>query len=145
MIARDGSGLSLDQVIARNLMREIEVFLPLTLLAAAGRAGTIDGATTAFGLGWALLFTFFPLFNRDRMRIGDLFAGTAVIRAPKRRLLVDLTEHLSPVASHRFTAAHLDRVSRQPDDPLDQVRILDRMPEDHHVPAAGQVLEDAPG
>lgn len=109
VIARDGGGLSLDQIIARNLMREIEVFLPLTFLAANGSAGTIDGLTAVFGLGWALLFTFFPLFNRDRMRIGDLFAGTTVIRAPRRRLLADLAQHMPPQASLlRFTETQLD-------------------------------------
>lgn len=109
VISRDGSGLSIDQIIARNLMREIEVFLPLTLLATRAANGTADTLMTLFGLGWALLFTFFPLFNRDRLRIGDLLAGTAVIHAPRRRLLDDLAAVAPPqVAAFRFTDAQFD-------------------------------------
>ena len=37
VVSRDGAGLSIDQVIARNLMREIEVLLPLSMLAGARR------------------------------------------------------------------------------------------------------------
>ncbi|MBA3878651.1 MAG: RDD family protein [Sphingobium sp.] len=109
VISRDGSGLSIDQIIARNLMREIEVFLPLTLLASRAASGTADALTSLFGLGWALLFTFFPLFNRDRLRIGDLLAGTAVIYAPRRRLLDDLVAAAPPeTARFRFTDAQFD-------------------------------------
>ncbi len=109
VISRDGSGLSIDQIIARNLMREIEVFLPLTLLAARAANGTADTLMTLFGLGWALLFTFFPLFNRDRLRIGDLLAGTAVIHAPRRQLLDDLVAVAPPqVARFHFTDAQFD-------------------------------------
>lgn len=109
VISRDGSGLSIDQVIARNLMREIEVFLPLTLLATRAANGTADTLTSLFGLGWALLFTFFPLFNRDRLRIGDLLAGTAVIHAPRRRLLDDLVAAAPPATTRfGFTDAQFD-------------------------------------
>lgn len=109
VISRDGSGLSIDQVIARNLMREIEVFLPLTLLATRGADGSADTLTTLFGLAWALLFTFFPLTNRDRLRIGDLLAGTAVIHAPRRRLLDDLVATAPPqTATFHFTDAQFD-------------------------------------
>ncbi len=106
VISRDGSGLGIDQVIARNLMREIEIFLPLTMLMMTAGIGWV---TMLFGMGWALLFTLFPLFNRDRLRIGDLLAGTAVIHAPRRALLVDLSAHSSPaVDGYRFTARQLD-------------------------------------
>ena len=109
VIARDGSGLTLDQVVARNAMREIEVFLPLTFLLGRAGAGLADTGTTLLGLVWALLFTFFPLFNRDRLRIGDLFAGTTVIRAPRHQLLVDLAHHLPPAATQfRFSETQLD-------------------------------------
>ncbi|WP_432289383.1 hypothetical protein SLT36_32020 (plasmid) [Aminobacter sp. BA135] len=46
-------------------------------------SGIADTMTTVFGVVWALLFALFPLFTRDRMRIGDLLAGTWVIEAPK--------------------------------------------------------------
>lgn len=107
--SRSGAGLTLDQVIARNLMREIEVFLPLSILAARGSAGVADTLSTIFGLAWALLFSLFPLFNRDRLRIGDLLAGTWVVEAPKVALLEDLSQRKDPVAARfQFSPAQLD-------------------------------------
>lgn len=109
VVSRDGTGLSIDQVIARNLMREIEVFLPLTLLVVDASIDAIDTLTTILGLLWALLFSFFPLFNRDRMRIGDLLAGTWVVHAPRRQLLADLGMDAAPAAGgFRFSDAQLD-------------------------------------
>jgi uncharacterized RDD family membrane protein YckC len=107
--SRDGSGLAIDQVIARNLMREIEVFLPLSMLLARAGTGVADTLTTVFGLGWALIFALFPLFNRDRLRIGDLLAGTWVVEAPKRALVEDLTQRSAATSDvFRFTPAQLD-------------------------------------
>ncbi|MDB5738169.1 MAG: hypothetical protein JWO65_1837, partial [Sphingomonas bacterium] len=95
VIARHGGRLTLDAVIARNAMREVEVYLPLTFLSvrAAEDGGTAWMATA--GLAWSALFLFMPLFNRDRLRAGDLLAGTWVIRAPRRRLLPDLADEAS--------------------------------------------------
>lgn len=81
-----GGPLLPQAVIARNLMREIELTLPLslTLLGGAGSLGQL------LLLGWFGLFVLFPLFNRDRMRCGDLVAGTWVIEMPAARLAPDL-------------------------------------------------------
>ena len=107
VVSRAGAGLSIDQVIARNLMREIEVFLPLSMIAGRSGLGIADTLTTVFGLTWALLFAFFPLFNRDRMRIGDLLAGTWVVEAPRRALVEDLSAR--PVAdAFGFSTKQLD-------------------------------------
>ena len=107
--SRSGAGLTIDQVIARNLMREIEVFLPLSIIAARGGAGVADTLSTIFGLVWALLFSLFLLFNRDRLRIGDLLAGTWVVETPKFKLVEDLSQRKDPVAKHfHFSPAQLD-------------------------------------
>ncbi|RVC60476.1 RDD family protein, partial [Mesorhizobium sp. M00.F.Ca.ET.038.03.1.1] len=107
--SRSGAGLTLDQLIARNLMREIEVFLPLSILAARASADVADTLSTIFGLVWALLFSLFPLFNRDRLRIGDLLAGTWVVEAPKVALVEDLSLRKDPVAARfQFSPAQLD-------------------------------------
>ena len=109
VVSRDGSGLSIDQVIARNLMREIEVLLPLSLLITGAQLGIADTLTTLFGLAWTLLFAFFLLFNRDRMRIGDLLAGTWVVEAPRRALVESLSDRRDAAASaFRFSKAQLD-------------------------------------
>lgn len=87
--ARGGGRLSAEAVFARNAMREIEVFLPLSFLAA--NAGDVDSWTVLFGLLWSGIFLLFPLFNRDRLRIGDLVAGTWVVKAPRAKLMPDLS------------------------------------------------------
>ncbi|WP_095201669.1 RDD family protein [Mesorhizobium carmichaelinearum] len=107
--SRSGAGLTIDQVIARNLMREIEVFLPLSIIAARGGAGVADTLSTIFGLVWALLFSLFLLFNRDRLRIGDLLAGTWVVETPKFKLVEDLSQRQDPIAKRfHFSPAQLD-------------------------------------
>jgi uncharacterized RDD family membrane protein YckC len=109
VVSRDGSGLSIDQVIARNLMREIEVLLPLSLLLSGGGLGLVDTATTLLGLAWSLIFAFFLLFNRDRMRIGDMLAGTWVVEVPRRVLAENLSGRRAAVGRRfEFSKAQLD-------------------------------------
>ncbi len=91
VIDRAGGALSADAVIARNLMREVEVFLPITLIL-VGMATEMHGLLQLAMLGWMLILTFMPLFNRDRLRVGDMVGGTWVIVAPKAALLPDLAE-----------------------------------------------------
>ncbi len=107
VVTRDGGRLTADAVFARNAMREIEFFLPAIFFLARGQG--IDAALIGLGAIWSGVFLFFPLFNRDRLRLGDLAAGTMVVRTPKRVLAPDLSE--SSRASHRrasFTDAQLD-------------------------------------
>jgi uncharacterized RDD family membrane protein YckC len=86
--ARNGGRLTAEAVFARNATRELEIFLPLSFLGA--KADAVDAWTAMLGLGWCAVFLLFPLFNRDRLRAGDLIAGTWVVKAPRRRLLADL-------------------------------------------------------
>jgi uncharacterized RDD family membrane protein YckC len=90
VVARDGARLTGAAVIARNAMREIEVFLPLSFLGAQAAEGLADTFLTLFSLLWSGIFLFFPLFNRDRLRVGDLVAGTWVVRNEKAGLSADL-------------------------------------------------------
>ena len=92
--ARDGGRLTAEAVFARNAMREIEVFLPLTFLLAAGVGATnpIGGWLVLLGLVWTGGFALLPLFNRDRLRVGDLVAGTWVVKSPRERLSIDLLD-----------------------------------------------------
>jgi uncharacterized RDD family membrane protein YckC len=90
VVARDGARLTGAAVIARNAMREIEVFLPLSFLAQQTAEGTADTFLTLFALVWSGIFLFFPLFNRDRLRVGDLVAGTWVVQVEKVKLTEDL-------------------------------------------------------
>ena len=88
--SRSGGRLTADAVLARNLSRELEIFLPLSLLSVQGTRA--DGWLILLGIGWAWIFLFFPLFNRDRLRVGDLLAGTWVVRVPRHTLLADLVQ-----------------------------------------------------
>jgi hypothetical protein len=89
VVARDGARLTAGAVIARNAMREVEVFLPLSFLAAQRAEGVGDAFLTLFALGWTAILLLFPLMNRDRLRAGDLIAGTWVVRAEPRAAASD--------------------------------------------------------
>lgn len=90
VVARDGARLTGAAVIARNALREIEVFLPLSFLGYQTSQGSADAFLVIFALLWSGLFLFFPLFNRDRLRLGDVVAGTWVVRDTRGRLGHDL-------------------------------------------------------
>jgi len=90
VVARDGARLTGGAVIARNAMREIEIFLPLSFLGSQAADGTADAFLTIFALCWSGIFLLFPLFNRDRLRVGDLIAGTWVVRTVNGTLGHDL-------------------------------------------------------
>ena len=87
----DGGPLRADAVVVRNLMRELEVWFPLSLLLASEYVwpDAPGWARTTSGL-WALVFVCMPLFNRQRLRVGDMVAGTIVVKAPRAVLLSDL-------------------------------------------------------
>lgn len=107
VIAADGGPLTSDAVFARNAMREVEVFLPLTFLFSQGEG--VDAPLITLGAIWSGVFVIFPLFNRDRRRLGDLAAGTMVVKAPKKLLQVDLADtERSASRGVTFTPAQLD-------------------------------------
>jgi uncharacterized RDD family membrane protein YckC len=105
VIARDGARLTGSAVVARNAMREVEVFLPLSFLGAQAAENSADAFLAVFALGWSGIFLLFPLFNRDRLRMGDIIAGTWVVRDQRRRLGADLAARAQ---QRRFTDAALD-------------------------------------
>ncbi|MDB5674130.1 MAG: hypothetical protein JWM65_1112, partial [Sphingomonas bacterium] len=107
VVARDGARLTGGAVIARNAMREIEIMLPLSFLVGNVVEGSADAFLVIFSLAWSGIFLFFPLFNRDRLRIGDMIAGTWVVRSDVAKLGADL---VAPVDRQRrvFPDAALD-------------------------------------
>jgi uncharacterized RDD family membrane protein YckC len=107
VVARDGGRLTANAVFARNAMREIEVFLPMSFLFATGLG--VDAGLLVLGAIWSGVFVLFPLFNRDRLRLGDLAAGTMVVKAPRRVLRPDLAQDGPVLVSGiAFTEAQLD-------------------------------------
>jgi uncharacterized RDD family membrane protein YckC len=92
--ARGGARLTPEAVIARNLLRDIEIFYPLValgvLLALAAQKQDI-GILGWVVAGWLLLFLLFPFFNRDALRAGDIVAGTWVVERPRAKLAAVLS------------------------------------------------------
>jgi uncharacterized RDD family membrane protein YckC len=115
VIDRAGGRLRADAIFARNLMREVELFLPLSLLIAADHIGS-QAWVLLLTLCWTSIFTLMPIFNKDRLRVGDIVGGTWVINAPKSVLLPDMAEagtssapkHALAPSEYAFTDEQLD-------------------------------------
>ncbi len=110
--SRDGGRLRFEAIFTRNVLRELELFLPLSVMLAmplSGGGGNVDGWIYILGLVWCGVFVFLPLFNADKLRAGDLVAGTWVLRTPRQKLLRDMADD---GAAHQpdfaFTPAQLD-------------------------------------
>ncbi|QDH33001.1 RDD family protein [Porphyrobacter sp. YT40] len=87
--ARGGARLTPEAVIARNLLRDIEIFYPLITLAVLlvlANTGQDIGILGWVAAGWFALFLLFPFFNRDSLRAGDIVAGTWVVDRPRTKL-----------------------------------------------------------
>ena len=144
VVAADGGPLTADLVFARNLTRELELFLPLVLIMSGTAIGALPSAVVQLGAAlWIVAMAVIPMRNSHRARLGDLVAGTMVVVAPKVTLLGDLVEaraggdpgHPLP----RFTAEQLaiygieelqvlEDVLRRPLGEVDY-RLLDRLAE----------------
>ena len=85
--ARDGGRLTTEMVLARNLLRDVELTLPVAALFSLVGGGIAEWAAMA----WLAVFALFPLFNRDRLRAGDLVAGSWVVEAPRLNLAAALS------------------------------------------------------
>jgi uncharacterized RDD family membrane protein YckC len=93
VIDRAGGRLTPSAIFVRNVTREVEVVFPLVVL--LNPAALLSDAPPIVALAaflWIVVLGLFPLFNRDRLRVGDLIAGTVVVHVPKQVLLPDLSE-----------------------------------------------------
>jgi uncharacterized RDD family membrane protein YckC len=87
--SRSGGRLTPEAVIARNLLRDIELFYPLIFVLVVlvqSVEGEGDPLLGWIATGWFALFLLLPFFNRDALRAGDIVAGTWVVEAPRTRL-----------------------------------------------------------
>ncbi|HLG44960.1 MAG TPA: RDD family protein [Reyranella sp.] len=106
VVNRRGGTLMPAAVIARNLMREVELFLPLSIAISGGAGIATDAWSFAALLIWVCVLAFLPVFNHDRLRAGDMVAGTWVIVEPKPALLPELVSEATG-AAYRFTTQQL--------------------------------------
>lgn len=98
VISADGRSLRPYAIAVRNIMKELEVFVPGTALFMAPMLGPIEATVL---LLWIALLLIVPLTNRRRQRLGDIIAGTYVIRQPRAILMPDLGARQAP-AQARF-------------------------------------------
>lgn len=89
VIAHDGGRLTPAAVFTRNAMREVELYMPLSLLFSHGAS---SGWLGLLAFLWALALLLLPLFNRQHARLGDFLAGTRVVHMPKAQLSYDLAD-----------------------------------------------------
>lgn len=114
VIARDGGPLRAEAVFVRNLMRNLEFFLPaVVLLAPRQTLPESPGWGRLLSAFWIFFFALMPLFNRDRLRCGDLVAGTMVVRRPQSLLLSDLAAAPAPGRAARPDPASAFTFSRE--------------------------------
>ncbi|OWV70708.1 transporter [Rhizobium sp. R339] len=109
VINMDGRRLTPHQVTARNLMKEVEIFAPMGLLASVGTQSAWENGLTSL---WLLVVVVVPFTNRRRQRLGDIIAGTLVVDNPRSVLLADLALSAPAAASSQaifeFLPEHLD-------------------------------------
>ena len=109
VINMDGRRLTPHQVTARNLMKEVEIFAPMGLLASVGTQSAWENGLTSL---WLLVVVVVPFTNRRRQRLGDIIAGTLVVDNPRSVLLSDLALSAPAAASSQaafeFLPEHLD-------------------------------------
>lgn len=107
VIDRFGGQLRADAVFVRNVTRQVETLIPFAALSAP--EALFPGApkqAQVVVVAWAVILGLVPLFNRDRMRLGDLLAGTIVVKVPRARLLGDLgkapLDHIAQTSAPRY-------------------------------------------
>jgi uncharacterized RDD family membrane protein YckC len=110
VIDRHGGVLTVEAVVARNLMRNLELFVPLAVLLGAPVLWP-DAPWWArlAAVGWLIAVAGMPSFNRLRLRAGDVVGGTLVVVAPKPTLLPELS-NAAPArvaAEYEFTPEQL--------------------------------------
>ena len=135
--ARDGGRLTAEMVVARNLLRDIELFLPFVFLASASGGGDMGGAGLA-ATAWFLIFALFPFFNRDRLLAGDLIAGSWVVEKPRRALegaMSASAPSTAPRHAYRFGEAELAVYGEY------ELKTLERVLRENRPEALGEVYQ----
>lgn len=141
---RDGAAtrLSAEAVIARNLLRDVELFMPVIFIASALHASSDTTLASWASLVWFAIFACFPFFNRDGLRCGDIIAGTWVVEAPRSKLvsalsLGDAGQGISAVtgAHYRFGDADLAIYGEY------ELQVLERVLRENRSPVLAEVAQ----
>ena len=91
VVSRHAGPITPEAIVARNLTRVLEVQIPLTVLVTPEALWPDSpGWIQLVSMLWILVFAGMPLFNKKRLRVGDMIAGTMVVLTPRTLLLEDL-------------------------------------------------------
>ncbi|GAA5053951.1 RDD family protein [Erythrobacter westpacificensis] len=134
--ARDGGRLTAEMVIARNLVRDVEVFLPLFFLLGGGQEAGVAG-WAAFV--WLAVFVLFPFFNKDALRAGDIVAGTWVVEASRAKLKEAMSLAPDRQDTYRFGEAELFVYGEH------ELQVLEKVLRDDRPEALREVAEAITG
>jgi uncharacterized RDD family membrane protein YckC/sulfur relay (sulfurtransferase) DsrC/TusE family protein len=108
VIKRSGGRIDAGAIFARNLMREVEIYIPLSLVFASGQLGAA-GWVVILSLLWSGLMLFLPFFNKDCLRAGDIIGGTWVISVPKTVLLPEVGRHVTEEPGEALPKFHFTK------------------------------------
>lgn len=109
VISVDGKRLTPHQIVARNLMKEVEIFTPISMIFAVSQ---VDGTVRIIMVLWVIGVMIIPFLNKRRQRLGDIIAGTIVIDRPRAVLLPDLATATGVGRGYEFRTEHLDIYGR---------------------------------
>ncbi|MEM9140251.1 MAG: RDD family protein, partial [Pseudomonadota bacterium] len=108
VVSADGRSLSPYSITVRNLMKEMEVFVPGTMLVAVEFISAFEVIALVV---WIAILLAVPLMNRKRQRLGDMIAGTYVIYVPKAVLMPDMAR-ATPAERFSFLNHQLEHYGR---------------------------------
>ncbi|MDR2386813.1 MAG: RDD family protein [Deltaproteobacteria bacterium] len=91
VVNRHGGELTPTAIVARNLTRQLEFYIPLFFLVSIPM-GLINGNLSWIFFAWILVVSFLPVLTKDRLRLGDYIGGTLVIMKPQQVLAEDLSK-----------------------------------------------------
>jgi uncharacterized RDD family membrane protein YckC len=132
VIGANGHPLSLSGLVARNFMRQVELFLPL--IAGAGLVGPTSTLSSLVSLAWAFGLSAYIFFDADRRRLGDLLGGTIVVKQAAPVLLPDIAAGQQETrARFRFTTDQLETYGRFELQVLEGVLREDHRPDQEEI------------
>ena len=107
VISADGRSLRPYSIAVRNIMKEMEVFVPGSMMLMAEALNPLEYVIL---LLWISILLAVPLMNKKRQRLGDMIANTYVIHQPQTLLMPDLSTKAKAETREKFAflAHHLD-------------------------------------
>lgn len=122
VISLNGRSLGAHQIVVRNIMREVEIFAPLTYLIVGEN---MPMTIYILALVWTGIVIIVPWRSKTNQRIGDIIANTVVICDPKLVLLRDMAAGVQDTSTDGerfpFTTHHLDHYGRY------ELQVLERV------------------